>query len=95
MWGKQAAHAEINFEWPSQELLDQMPAEVSLKSVLFASFLGTSVGTISFTQCTLSNGDTSPLFSNTETKEQCMPKVIHFDDGKKVRRVQAGDNGCG
>ena len=68
-----------------------MPADVSLKSILLASFPGTNVGSISFTQCTLSSGDASPLFSNENMKEQSMPKVIDFDANRKVRRVQAGN----
>ena len=75
MWGEQVTDENINFEWPTQEMLDRMPAGVSLKSILLATSSQSGCGTICFTQCTLSNGDTSSLFSNNGTKEQHSQKV--------------------
>ena len=37
MWGEQVAVNQIDFEWPTQEMLDQMPADVSLRSLEFSS----------------------------------------------------------
>ena len=31
--------SEVNFEWPTQETLDRMPEDVSLKSIMFAGYL--------------------------------------------------------
>ena len=33
MWGKQVRPDEINFEWPTQEILDGMQSDVSVKSI--------------------------------------------------------------
>ena len=38
MWGWQVAADDINFEWPTQEMLDQWPEDASLKSITFSTF---------------------------------------------------------
>lgn len=35
MWGELVDPEQINFEWPTQEMLDFMPNDVSLKSITF------------------------------------------------------------
>ena len=35
MWGAQVEEGEINFQWPTQEILDQMEPNVTLTSLTF------------------------------------------------------------
>jgi len=91
MWGKQLAANEINFEWPTQELLDQMPADASLRSLdLSYSHQKSGQGALSAIKCTLSNEQQSPLFLS-KNSARYHDKVINFKGKRKVAKVQACD----
>ena len=61
-WAQRVVAEKINFEWPTQAMLDQMPPGVSLKSLHFKSISGL----ITSVKCTLTNGIESPVFENTQ-----------------------------
>lgn len=90
MWGKKADTDAINFEWPTQEIMDQWPEDVHLKSITFSTF-GVSQTVVSSVQCTLSTDEKSPLF-DTKGVDQHHSKTINFDAARPVRSVQARDN---
>ena len=52
-WGEKFKNEQLNTEWPTKELLDQMDPDVKLKSFAFKK-VGTDA--ISSVCCTLSNG---------------------------------------
>ena len=79
MWGGQVAVDEINFEWPTQEIADQWPTDVSLKSIQFS--VGRQGILLSSVECFLSTDKTSPLFNTTGQGQ--------FDANRPIRRVQA------
>lgn len=56
MWGEQAAAHEINFEWPTQEMVNRWPQEVTLQSITFSTRAQT-IFTVSSVQCTVSTGE--------------------------------------
>ena len=35
LWGKTRSYSKIDFEWPTQAILDRMPADVRLQSLDF------------------------------------------------------------
>ena len=61
MWGEQVAADAINFEWPTQEIFDEWPLDVSLKSITFSDS-SKQTSFISSVQCTISTGEVSPRF---------------------------------
>ena len=88
LWGK--VNALINFEWPTQEVMDSLPWDTALKSIKFATSTTSSYGSVAFIQCHLSNGVSSPLVSNLQQPAQFMAKVINFDTAeRKVKMVSA------
>ena len=52
LWGEQVEPHEINFEWPTQELLNKLPADLSLKALEFSksTVMGVNISTV---RCTL------------------------------------------
>lgn len=89
MWGEQVAADAINFEWPTQAMIDQWPADVSLKAITFST--SDRVGSIASVQCTLSTNEQSPLFDTTGV-QLYHSKTIYFDANRPVRSVQARDD---
>lgn len=87
IWGKN--DTPINFEWPTQEIMDNSPWDVTLKSIMLASSSASDVGSVAFVQCALTHDVSSPLFSNKNENEKNSPKVINFDAGRRVRKVSA------
>ena len=85
-WGERVAAERINFEWPTQAMLDQMPPGVSLKSLHFKL----CDGTISSVKCTLTNGIESPVFENPQFNHYDS-KTIEFDPKRPVRAVSSYD----
>ena len=61
MWGTGVNADQVNFEWPTQDLLDQMPSDVIMKSIEFKSY-SNSRQVLNSVQCTLSDGTKSPVF---------------------------------
>ena len=58
MWGKTHGNA-VNFEWPTQEMLDRMPTDTRLESITF-KVSATYGGFLGSVQCHLTNGESSP-----------------------------------
>lgn len=52
LWGEQVEPHEINFEWPTQELLNKLPVDLSLKALEFSksTVMGVNISTV---RCTL------------------------------------------
>ena len=67
MWGKKVQHDEINFQWPSQEMLNEMEPDVWLESI---QFKGIPEVVLSSVQVTLSNGQKSPVFEKSSIKHK-------------------------
>lgn len=63
MWGEKLPESEVNMEWPTQAMLDEWPADVSLKSITFSTWKQDG-SAISSVQCTLSTQVHSPLFDS-------------------------------
>jgi len=85
MWGKANENA-INFEWPTQKMLDGMPSETKLESITFKE---TAHGRafVSSVQCHLTSGEASPEMKTTgKLREE---KTIHFDRNRPVKFVRA------
>ena len=63
MWGSGVTMESVNFEWPTQQQLDQMPADVFLKSIEFkGSTTSQDINRVNSVRCTLSNNTVSPVF---------------------------------
>ena len=52
MFGKDLPADQVNFEWPTQEMLRKMPHDVSIKEITFKRG---GVDGISSVRCTLTN----------------------------------------
>ena len=89
MWGKDARPEKVNFCWPTEELLSQMPANVTLKRL---EFMKVREDSLSFVCCTLSNGATSGPIEGEGVNSHASPKVIQFDPRRPIRSVVAFDN---
>ena len=59
MWGKKVADDELNFHWPTQEILDGLNPDVYLQSL---QLKGVRNLVLSSVRVTLSNGLVSPVF---------------------------------
>ena len=64
----------INTEWPTKELLDQMSADVKIKSLTFKSLQYV----VSSVNCTLSNGKSSGVIEAASDDHE-IPQTIEFD----------------
>ena len=59
LWG-QKDESLINFEWPTKDMIEDLPADVTLKSLKFKEIhKGCAISSV---KCTLTNGQESPLF---------------------------------
>ena len=88
IWGWKAP-GKINFSWPTQGMLDQMPKDVTLKSLEFKSHNDTEC-LLSSVKCHLSNGQSSPIFENEQTKHY-QPMMINFQAQTPIKAVAAYD----
>ena len=86
-WGRQNPGDTI-FEWPTKEILDRMPLEVTLKSLEFCTYKPDD-HMISSVRCILSNNEVSPVFIKADDLQQYRHKVINFDACSRVQKVQA------
>ena len=64
-----------------------MPGDVSLSSITFKA-LSSNREYINSVQCTLSNGNSSPLFETVQGEHQ-QPKTVDFDRQRPIRKVTA------
>ena len=83
-WGEKVSPSRINFEWPTQEVFEQMDPTVTLKSITFKD----SPPAVSFVQCKYSNDQESPAFAKPNANQKNAGTVT-FDDITKVRKVSA------
>ena len=89
LWGEQVKLDQINFEWPTQEILDQLPTTCQLTSMTFKTANGyTRVGSI---QCMLSTGQSSPVFEKEGISYQGPQTVIFNNAERPVRSVYGRD----
>ena len=73
-WGAQVSDNKINFEWPTQSMLSNMPNDIQVASVTFKeneNWFG-----LSSVQFTMDDGTQSPLFETKAT--QAREKTISF-----------------
>ena len=73
VWGLRIDYA-YNFEWPTQQMLDQLAPDVYLQSMEFKDH----GGCISSIKCTLSNGLSSKSFKG-KNDAHYNPETITFD----------------
>ena len=66
MWGLKVNLNEIDFEWPTQEIFDQMQPDVTIKSLEFKD----SSYVISSIRVNLSNNQSSPVFENDQYEHE-------------------------
>ena len=64
MWGQKVEENAINFSWPTQEIIDELPPDVSLMTLDLQKAKG--VWYFSSVRCILSNHLASPLFQNPQ-----------------------------
>ena len=66
-WGETVRPEEINFQWPTQEIFDQMDSEVYLKSIQFKN---NGYGAVTSVACFYSNDEESPIFEQANYKHK-------------------------
>lgn len=94
MWGEQVKSDAINFEWPTREIFDRWPSNVSIKSITF-SIRDKNYGSyISSVECAISTDEKSPLYDTTG-QGQHVAKTIDFAAQRPVKTVEAMNDGCG
>ena len=69
-------------EWPTKELLDQMTADVKIKSLTFKSV----PNVVSSVCCTLSDGKSSGVIEKVGVNHK-HPQTIEFDSSKPIKSV--------
>ena len=88
MWGRNMPLSHVNFEWPTQDMLDQWEPDVAIKSIELKNAGSLFISAV---QVNLTNGQSSPVFSNTLYMHE-NPRTMNFDQNNKpVRRVAGGD----
>ena len=84
LWGKHVSENEVNFQWPSIELLKQMDRAVHLKSIKFKCYTN---GLITSVRCHLSNSVSSPTFKQQGLDASYLQdtRMIEFDQSRPIR----------
>lgn len=77
--------AKFDFEWPTQMMLDQMPPDVSIKSIEFGFNYNVNYS-ISAVRCTLSHGQSHDLFHLGSSSSL---KTFSFSKENPVKFVSA------
>lgn len=85
-WGQSNPH-RLDFEWPTQALLDQMPASASLHSLEFKSSFS---GPIASVRVNLTHGFSSRVFEKQDGQFQSR-QTITFDVKRPIKKVQGAD----
>ena len=62
MYGYQVEADAINFEWPTQEMVDQWPENASLKSIELSTYMHGGDAVLSTAKCILTTSEQSPFF---------------------------------
>ena len=78
---------EVNFEWPTQEILDELPSDAYLEKLEFKSVQGIVLSSV---RVCLSNGKSSPVFQNRNIRHR-WDNTVSFEKDKPVREVGAQD----
>ena len=86
MWGEQVPETEINFQWPTSDMIEDLPEDVNLKSVTFAS-RNVDKLCLSSAMCVLSNGHQSENFEYQLCDHEKYERSTI--DARLVRKVQA------
>ena len=81
----------INFEWPTQDVLEKMPPDMQLRSMEFASDVNMTNNAIAAVRCGFSNRMYSPKFE-TKSYNPAKTKTILFSSLRPVRKIQVQDN---
>lgn len=87
MWGKLVRDEQIDFEWPTEQVLDMWDADVTLKSIEFKTWIDDG-SAISSVQVKLTNGRESPVFEKAGVETFCA-KTIAFDQHRPIKTVEA------
>ena len=90
MWGLKVKKNQIDFEWPTQEIVNAFQSKFKLRTFCFK----TRNSYVSSVQCILSNGQVSPLFESQNRElvggfPHQYPININFDDNTPIRSVAA------
>ena len=85
MWGYEARAEEIDFQWPTNDEIEKMTPDVTLKSLTFKS----KFGAISSVQIRL-NHATSKFFEKQSNRHE-HKQTIEFIDVGKVRAISANE----
>ena len=73
MWGEQVAEDVIDFEWPTVDMISDLPEDIKLKKLQFGSYWNN----ISSVTCILSNYLQSHTFQNFNTS---LDKMLQYYD---------------
>lgn len=84
-WGEKVRADQVNFEWPTQEMLDRMQPDVHLQTLEFKGDYA-----LSSARCILSSGESSPVFENADYEHECLD-VVNLDPNRRARVVMAHD----
>ena len=87
-WGETVRPEEINFQWPTQEVFDQMDSQVYLKSIQFKN---NGYGAVTSVACFYSNDEESPVFEQANYKHKQV-QMLDFEAMRPVRKVGANCN---
>ena len=90
LWGRQASADEINFQWPTEDLLSSLPEDVKLESLHFKR--NSDYGPLGYVKVTLSNGMASPEFCKPNSSREIEMAPCRFDPRRPVRSVQGDDS---
>ena len=88
LWGKTGG-SPINFEWPTQAILDTMPADVRIQSLDFK--IDSSYQNLASVKVTLSHNFSSQVFESKGI-EFNYQKRLDFDAQNQIKRVKAAPN---
>ena len=92
-WGR-VDEDELDFQWPTQVLLDQMPRDVRLQSLEFKCDDDDESPSIASIKVNLSHGFESEVFKAFPDEFKHNQK-IEFDGNRPVKTVQGADNNGG
>ena len=89
VWGSSYG---INFEWPTEEMIKDMPADVFLRSIEFKSTY--SDHRISSVSCILSNKQSSPVFQDEEIEHFRKETILLSANSVKSVVARQGKGSC-
>ena len=90
LWGEKVRDDEINFQYPSQEIFNSLPASVFLRGLEVSTYHAND-NTVSSVLCRLSNKMKSDVIEKGNI-QRFRTRSLHFGGVKVARKVQAGDD---